>query len=72
MGYDYAKLRGRIVEICGTQVEFAKQMNLSERTISLKLQQKRGWKQGEIVKALKVLKLSDKDIQLYFFTAKVQ
>lgn len=66
MIYDYSKLKGRIVEICGTQYEFANQMGLSERTIALKLQGKIDWKQGEILKAIKVLKLKRSDIQTYF------
>ena len=37
MPYDYSKLNGRIVEKCGTQANFAEMMGLSERTISLKL-----------------------------------
>lgn len=35
--YDYSKLNGRIVEICGTQANYAKAINLSERSVSLKL-----------------------------------
>ena len=37
MAFDYSKLRGKIVEKFGTQTEFSKAMNLSERTMSLKL-----------------------------------
>lgn len=37
MSFDYSKLRGRIVEKFGTQVNFAKAIKLSERTLSLKL-----------------------------------
>jgi len=47
-------------------------MGWSERTTSLKMNGKRPWKQPEIVKAIKILKLSDADIQTYFFTVKVQ
>lgn len=72
MNYDYAKLCGRIVEECGTQSAFAAQMGLSERTISLKLNNKVPWKQPEMQKAAKVLKFSEKEIQVYFFTMKVQ
>lgn len=72
MSYDYAKLNGKIVEICGTQAVFAKQMGLSERTISQKLNNKIAFKQPEIQKALEVLHLSNEEIQSYFFTLKVQ
>lgn len=37
MSYNYSKLRGRVVEKFGTQRAFAKQLDLSERSISRKL-----------------------------------
>ena len=72
MAFDYSKLRGKIVEKFGTQTEFSKAMNLSERTISLKLNGGRAWKQDEICRAVGLLELSNEDIQDYFFTLKVQ
>lgn len=72
MAYDYRKLNGRIIEICGTQAIFAERMGLSERTVSMKLNNKISWKQPEIQKALEVLYLTDNDMQVYFFTLKVQ
>lgn len=72
MAFDYSKLRGKIVEKFGTQTEFSKAMNLSERTMSLKLNGERAWKQDEICRAVGLLELSNEDIQDYFFTLKVQ
>ena len=72
MAFDYSKLNGRIVEKCGSQGKFAKQMELSERSISLKLNNKTSWKQLEIQKALEVLGLTTNQIKDYFFTPKVQ
>lgn len=72
MAYDYAKLNGKIVEKCGTQAVFAERMGLSERTISLKLNNKVAFKQPEIQKTLPILGLTESDIQAYFFTLKVQ
>ena len=70
--YDYSKLIGRIIEKCGTQYNFAKQMNLSERSISLKLSEKVEFKQSEIEKACSVLQIPKTEIMDYFFTLKVQ
>lgn len=72
MPINYRKLKGRIVEKCGTQGNFAQKMGLSERTVSLKLSGKIPFKQPEILKALEVLGLSDEDIQAYFFAVEVQ
>ncbi|MFI3236781.1 MAG: DUF739 family protein [Lachnospiraceae bacterium] len=72
MAYDYAKLNGRIIEICGTQATFAERMNLSERSVSLKLNNKVSWKQDEMKKALSVLDLPDAAVQEYFFKLNVQ
>ena len=70
--YDYSKLKGRIKEIFDTQEAFALAVGLSARSITLKLSSARGWKQNEIMKAIKVLGLTEGDIQPYFFTVKVQ
>lgn len=67
MPYNYSKLLGRIVEKIGTQSEFAKRMGLSERTVSLKLNGKVGWKQNEIADACNVLDIQDMEIPIYFF-----
>ena len=72
MAYDYSKLLGKIVEKYGTQAKFSNALGLSERTLSLKLNGIRGFKQEEITHACKLLELNDDDITSYFFTMKVQ
>lgn len=72
MAFEYSKPNGRIIEKCGTQSKFAKMMGLSERTISLKINNKIMFKQDEIAKAARILDISIDDIQHYFFTPKVQ
>lgn len=72
MAFDYNKLRGRIIEKFGSQVEFAKAMNWSERTLSKKINGKVQWKQADICNAIKLLEISKDDIQEYFFKLKVQ
>lgn len=72
MEFDYSKLRGRIIEIYGSQEAFAEKMGLSTRSLSLKMNGKTYWKQPEICKAVKLLNIKDEDILLYFFAIKVQ
>lgn len=72
MAFDYSKLKGKIVEAFGTQQDFAKAMEWSERTLSLKINGRRSWKQSDIMKAIRLLNLSESDIQDYFFDTKVQ
>jgi len=72
MAFNYSKLRGRIIEKYGSQSDFAKDFGCSDRTLSLKMNGKRPWKQTEILSAIKLLELSEEDIQDYFFTLEVQ
>lgn len=72
MAFEYNKLRGRIVEMFGSQAAFASAMKWSERTLSLKMNCVRPWKQQDICKAVELLKLTHEDIPAYFFTPKVQ
>lgn len=72
MAFDYSKLRGRIVEKYSSQIEFAKALGWSERTLSLKMNGKVAWKQTDICNAIELLELSKDDIQDYFFKLKVQ
>ena len=70
--FDLRKLKGRIVEMLGSQNKFSEKMGWSERTTSLKISGKIDWKQSEIVKAASILKIPDNEIVLYFFKQKVQ
>lgn len=70
MSNDYSKLLGRITEKFGTQAEFANAMGVSERSISLKLNNKVSWKDNEISKAVEILEVNPKDIPAYFFKYK--
>lgn len=72
MAFDYSRLRGKISEIFITQSRFAIAMEWSERTLSLKMNGIRPWKQPDICKAVNLLGLSDEDIPTYFFNSKVQ
>lgn len=71
MRFDYSKLLDRIIEVYTTQYMFAREMGLSERTVSLKLNNKVRWKDTEIFKVVELLNLNPDDIKDYFFTPKV-
>ena len=69
--FDYSKLRGRIIEKYGTQREFAKANHLSDRSISLKLNNGIGLSQEEILKWCRMLDIEANKIPIYFFNQKV-
>lgn len=72
MRFNYSKLRGKIREICGTQASFAKQIGLSQTSLSYKLNGNVDFDQSEIAKASGILKLHPEEISIYFFTPEVQ
>lgn len=67
----YAKLRGKIKEVFGTQDAFAVAMEMDRSTLSLKLNGKSEWTMSEIEKACYLLGIPINEVYLYFFTAKV-
>ena len=67
MSFNYNKLRGRIVEICGTQSEFAKQVGQSEQIITAKLAGRSSFTQENILAWSKILNIDQEDIGVYFF-----
>ncbi len=62
MAFNYDKLKGRIIEVFGSQYRFAEEMGWSERTLSLKMNSKRSWKQTDICKAIYILVTTNLDI----------
>lgn len=69
--YDYSKLKGRIRESFPNQSEFAKQLELSEASLSYKLNNKKAFSQNQIQKAIEILNLTAQETKEYFFTLKV-
>lgn len=67
----YGKLRGRILEIFGTNEAFAKALGIDPSSLSAKLNNKSPWKREEIEKACELLEIPIEDVHLYFFTQKV-
>ena len=72
MTKDFSKLSGKIVEKYGTQYNFSIALGLSERSLSLKLNNKVGWRDEEMERAIELLDLDLNDIPAYFFANSVQ
>lgn len=72
MAFDYNKLRGRIREVFKTQSAFAKAIGMSTTSLSAKLNNLVEFSQKEIDRAVKLLKISQEEIPIYFFTLEVQ
>lgn len=68
---DTSKLRGRIVEKCGTLQVFAENMGISSGSVTKKLAGRTSWDQQEILRAARILELEVTDIPGYFFNEKV-
>lgn len=69
--YDYSKLLGKIIEKFRSQQRFAPALGLSERSLSLKLNNMIDFKQNEISKCCTLLGIEQAEIHEYFFTLKV-
>ena len=70
--FDYSALKGRIIEKYGSQSSFAKALGVSERTLSLKLNNMVAFSQDEMLRAVLLLGRGSDDIRLYFFKTLVQ
>lgn len=68
MAKTYNKIRGKIVEVYGSQKEFAKAIGLSEQSVTAKLNGRTDMSQDDILKWADALNLEVSDIGNYFFT----
>lgn len=69
--FDHSKLRGRIVELYGTNKVFATKINKTEQTVTAKLTGKSGFSQDDIVEWSDALNIENTDIGIFYFTLKV-
>ncbi len=69
--FDYSKLKGRIVEKCGSQRAFANKLNITEATMTAKLMGNTYFSQSEILKSIKILDIEPGTVSEYFFAARV-
>ncbi len=65
--FDYAQLRGRIRESCGTEGEYAKAIGRSPNYISKVFQGKSNFTSIDIIRSARVLGIRTDDIGRYFF-----
>lgn len=68
MKWNYAKLRGRIKEIFGTQEAFAKAIGISSVSLSQRLNNALEFTQEEIFNSCEALNIPLNDMMSYFFT----
>ena len=71
MVFKYNKLRGRIVEVYGSQSKFAEIIGQSEQNITAKLAGRSSFTQENIITWCKALNIGPEDIGNYFFTLEV-
>ena len=67
MDFNYAKLRGRIVEKYGTQGKFAEALGVNQMTVSRKLNCENSFTRNDILIWAKLLSIDRDDIVNYFF-----
>lgn len=67
MPKNYAKLRGRIREVYGTQEAFAAVAGIKPATLTLKLNGRTDWKLDEIARICRVLDIPPAEVHQYFF-----
>ena len=66
--FDYSKLKGRIIEKCGTQKAFAERLGITEGTLTSKMLGYTYFTQDEILRSISALDINPVDTALYFFT----
>lgn len=66
--YSYNKLKGRIVELYGTQGNFAKELGISKNSMSKKLTGRTEFSQSDIERWAELLKIGKGEYEEHFFT----
>lgn len=67
MNFNYSKLLGKIKEVYGTHEKFASAMGMSKVSLSQRLNNKLDFSQSDIDKAIQILNINKKDIDIFFF-----
>ena len=69
--YDTSKLKGRIIEVFGTQGAFSEAINRSQAFVSGVLNGKSYLEQRDIELWAGLLNIAENELSVYFFTKKV-
>lgn len=67
MAKTFNKLRGKIIEVYGSQKDFAKALGISEQSVTAKLNKRTDFSQGDIIKWCSLLGIAKEEINHYFF-----
>lgn len=67
MPYEYRKLRGKIIEVYGSQENFAKELGISRTSLSKKMNCKSGFSQADMTKWGELLSIHISQYGEYFF-----
>lgn len=67
MDFNYAKLKGRIVEKYGTQGRFAEALGVNQMTVSRKLNGENAFTRNDMLIWAQLLAIERTDIGSYFF-----
>jgi transcriptional regulator with XRE-family HTH domain len=66
--YNYSCLLGKMRERGYTQQRLAKELGISETSLNFSLNNKRNFKQDEMIKAAQLLGIPQRELAKYFFT----
>lgn len=67
MNYKYNKLRGRIIEMYGSQTKFANALDTTKISVSNRMTGKTGFSQEDIEKWSHLLEIDQSEYGAYFF-----
>ena len=70
--FDYSELRGVIRAKFGTNENFAKTLGISQYSLYERLNNRVSFKQDEIMRVKKMLRLSSERVDEFFFTEKIR
>lgn len=70
--YDYAKLRGKIKEVFGTEQAFAKSLGICRVSLYKRLQNRLDFTREEMIRACDLLGVDYSEMSAYFFAKEVQ